>query len=117
MSLATAVSAAAAAQTKSRDLYLGQTPPGETPQVFAAGTVSMEGSREYCLALTPDGREIYFNRAGVGVMVCIWSLTRANGGWGDVRYLFFTRNTADGGDIYWVSAAIIERFRETSLQQ
>jgi hypothetical protein len=289
MFLATVADASASSQARLRGPYLGQTPPGDTPQVFAAGIVSMKGSREYCLALTSDGREIYFNRAGVGVMACIltesgwtqprvaefsdrfpggevhvtpdgrhllmnryarlaegetggiWSLPRANGGWGDARflipqgmratstrdgaiyatdiagyrvegrdggiiarwirrdeeyrrdadpgggvntpaveahpfiapderylifnspraggkgegdlyvsfrradgswggavnleplnsaaadwcatvspdgrYLFFTRNSADGGDIYWVSAGIIERFRETSLRQ
>lgn len=280
---------AAAAPSRLQGPYLGQTPPGDTPQVFAPGIVSLEDAREYCLAMTPDGRELYFNRAGVGVMTCIltgsgwaqpqvaefsgrypggevhitpdgrqllmnrfaglaegetggiWSLPRVNNGWGDARflipqgmratstregaiyatdiagyrvegrdggiiarwtrrdeeyrretdpggsvntsaieahpyiapderylifnsqrpdgkgegdlyisfrradgswgaavnmeplnsasadwcatvsadgrYLFFTRNTPDGGDIYWVSAGIIERFREASLRQ
>ncbi len=45
--------------------FLGQTPPGMEPQVFAPGIVSTElNTRD--IAITPDGREIYFcvNAAG-----------------------------------------------------
>jgi len=39
--------------------YLGQTPPGMEPEVFAPGIVSTElNTRD--MAITPDGREIYF---------------------------------------------------------
>jgi hypothetical protein len=54
-------------------LYLGQKPPGMTPEVFAPGIVSSFDALEYGMAFTPDGREFYFNRSGVGVMVCTWS--------------------------------------------
>jgi hypothetical protein len=53
--------------------YLGQKPPGDVPQVFAKGVISLEKGHEYCLTMTPDGREIYFNRAGSGIMVCSWT--------------------------------------------
>lgn len=39
--------------------YLGQTPPGPVPQVFAPGIVN-SGLYTRDLAMTPDGREIYF---------------------------------------------------------
>jgi len=39
--------------------YLGRTPPGEEAEVFAPGVVST-GLYERDLAITPDGREIYF---------------------------------------------------------
>jgi hypothetical protein len=39
--------------------YLGQTPPGAVPQVFAPGIVNA-GLFTRDLAMTPDGREIYF---------------------------------------------------------
>jgi len=39
--------------------YLGQTPPGPKPQIFAPGIVST-GMYERDLAMTPDGQEIYF---------------------------------------------------------
>ncbi|MCU0237127.1 MAG: glycoside hydrolase [Acidobacteria bacterium] len=39
--------------------YLGQTPPGSVPQLFAPGIVAT-GMHTRDLAMTPDGREIYF---------------------------------------------------------
>lgn len=52
--------------------YLGQKLPSNMPEIFAKGIVSLEDQNEYCLAMTPDGKEIYFNRSGVGIMVCSW---------------------------------------------
>ena len=56
-----------------KDRYLGEEPPGKNPRVFARGIISQENAHEYCMAMTPDGKEIYFSRAGVGVMVCSWT--------------------------------------------
>jgi Tol biopolymer transport system component len=39
--------------------YLGQRPPGETPELFAPGILS-HGFHERHLTLSPDGTEIYF---------------------------------------------------------
>jgi hypothetical protein len=50
--------------------YLGQKPPGMTPEIFAPGIVSSSEALEYGMAFMPDRREIYFNRGGTGVMVC-----------------------------------------------
>jgi hypothetical protein len=50
--------------------YLGQKPPGMTPEIFAPGIVSSSEALEYGMAFTPDGREFYFSRSGTGVMVC-----------------------------------------------
>jgi predicted alpha/beta superfamily hydrolase len=41
--------------------YLGQTPPGMTPTLFAPGVVSTEVS-ELNAAFSPDGNELYFTR-------------------------------------------------------
>lgn len=38
--------------------YLGQTPPGDEPELFAPGIVS-NGMRNRDIAITPDGNEIY----------------------------------------------------------
>ncbi len=43
-------------------MYLGQTPPGTEPQVFAPGIVSTRGGHEFSITFSPDGRELYFNR-------------------------------------------------------
>jgi hypothetical protein len=42
--------------------YLGQTPPGPVPQVFAPGVISVEGSSERSLSLSPQGDELFFTR-------------------------------------------------------
>jgi hypothetical protein len=42
--------------------YLGQEPPGLTPEVFAPGIVSTRGGHEFSCTFSPDGREFYFNR-------------------------------------------------------
>ncbi len=42
-----------------RGPYLGQKPPGTTPELFAPGIVST-GYSERIAAFTPDGRELYF---------------------------------------------------------
>jgi hypothetical protein len=52
--------------------YLGQSPPGRTPEVFAPGIVSTT-AHEYHISFAPDGREIYFSRSRVGTLVTRWS--------------------------------------------
>ena len=42
--------------------YLGETPPGLTPELFATGLVST-GGFERDVAITPDSQEIYFGLA------------------------------------------------------
>jgi hypothetical protein len=48
--------------TMSSGPYLGQEPPGMTPEVFAPGIVSDPSLFEYCGTFSPDGSEYYFNR-------------------------------------------------------
>lgn len=45
-----------------RGAYLGQTPPGMAPELFAPGIVSTRAS-ELNAAFTPDGNELYFTRS------------------------------------------------------
>lgn len=42
--------------------YLGQTPPGMKPEIFAPGIVSDPNSSEYSGTFSPDGLEYYFYR-------------------------------------------------------
>jgi len=41
-------------------LYLGQTPPGNTPQIFAPGIISIPGRMEYGISISPAGDEMLF---------------------------------------------------------
>ena len=56
--------------------YLGQTPPGPVPEVFAPGILSTT-AHEYHVSFAPDGREIVFSRSRVGSLVSRWE----DGGW------------------------------------
>ena len=51
--------------------YLGQKPPGMTPEIFAPGIVSTVDAPEFSGTFSPDGREYYFFRfaSGAGMMV------------------------------------------------
>lgn len=42
--------------------YLGQTPPGLTPQIFAPEMVSTPGTKELSCTFSPDSTEMYFYR-------------------------------------------------------
>lgn len=42
------------------DLYLGLIPPGNTPEVFAPGIVSLPGRNERVITFSPSGHDIFF---------------------------------------------------------
>jgi len=46
--------------SQTADLYLGLTPPGYTPEVFAHGVVSLSTRNERVLTISPSGHEIFF---------------------------------------------------------
>jgi hypothetical protein len=62
--------------------YLGQTPPGAEPVLFAPGVVST-GLYDRDVAITPDGREIYFSVAGPGYawMTILFARRLPDGSW------------------------------------
>jgi hypothetical protein len=61
--------------------YLGEKPPGLTPELFAPGLVST-GGFERDVAITPDGREIYFGLAGPSYQYSTIVVTRlVDGRW------------------------------------
>jgi len=61
--------------------YLGQTPPGLTPQVFAPGIVSMEGAMDFAASFSPDGKELYFTRRLDGQENVLYETHLLNGVW------------------------------------
>ncbi len=42
--------------------YLGQTPPGDEPEVFAKGTVSVDGKNTHAVQFSPDGKRFHYLR-------------------------------------------------------
>jgi hypothetical protein len=49
--------------------YLGQKPPGTTPEIFAPDIISSKNAIEYIITFSPDLSEIYFTRDGIGIML------------------------------------------------
>lgn len=63
--------------------YLGQPPPGTTPEMFAPGVVSRPDFFEHSAALfSPDGTEVYWSAKPNDRRYCtIYFMTMANGIW------------------------------------
>jgi hypothetical protein len=61
--------------------YLGQTPPGTTPQIFAPGIVSSPDFSEYSGTFSGDGKEYYFYRFSPSSESEILYSRFANGEW------------------------------------
>jgi hypothetical protein len=76
---AAAVLAQSAVHPKLVGAYLGQEPPGLTPEVFAPGVISTADFREFSGAFTPDGKEYYFFRFADGAGMMVTKLT--SDGW------------------------------------
>jgi len=91
--------------------YLGQKPPGMVPEIFAPGIVSSSEALEYGIAFSPDGKEFYFNRSGVGVMVCSWT----DAGWSaPVKAPFFEKHKGGAVHImYDGKRLLLNRYPET----
>lgn len=93
--------------------YLGQTPPGDEPQLFAPGIIST-GLIVRDLTMTPDGTEIYFGVVtGFFNHATIAYTKMANGRWTrpevapfatDTRYMNMEPHiTPDGQHLYFLS--------------
>ncbi len=52
--------------------YLGQKPPGKTPEIFAPGIIST-GFSERIAAFTPNGRELYYVMTGAPYSVILFT--------------------------------------------
>jgi hypothetical protein len=93
--------------------YLGQTPPGDTPKVFARGIVSTDYQEHGSPSFSPDGNEVYWysnRRPGLENkqwLSFIMTMRRENGRWSapyvapKKRFLIFT---TDGRRAYFSSA-------------
>ena len=74
--------------------YLGQSPPGNTPEVFAPGFISTE-KRELNSVFTPDGKEFYFSIQTPGKGYSIWYTREEDNGWIKPRIAPFSSKYSD----------------------
>ena len=75
--------------------YLGQRPPGETPELFAPGILS-HGFHERHLTLSPDGTEMYFSMTDDNyILHRIVGLKLRNGTWSSPKLVSFSSDFSD----------------------
>ena len=72
--------------------FLGQTPPGDTPEVFGPGFVTT-GMYTRDLAMTPDGTELYFGVLLGPVAAIIQTRMRPDGAWTTPEVAPFSRDS------------------------
>jgi Tol biopolymer transport system component len=88
--------------------YLGQRPPGLTPEIFAPGIVS-SGSHDLNITISPDLSEIYFTRSGPDWFSAILVSKNSQHGWSKAEPLKFPGSmqshypfiTPDGKTMYF----------------
>ena len=94
--------------------YLGQEPPGMTPEIFAPGLISLPGERELNAVYSPDRRTFMFTRAVDGVFKMFFSDRQDDGTWQQPRMAPPSRTypghadadmafSPDGGWVYFIS--------------
>ena len=74
--------------------YLGQKPPGMTPEIFAPGIIST-GYHDGCITFSPDGRELFYHFGGLDRMV-ILHMKRVNNRWTAPQIASFSGKYRDG---------------------
>ena len=71
--------------------YLGQTPPGATPEIFAPGIVSLNGRYEHSVSFSPDLDEIYFSAVQNKGNASVYFSKLENNKWTDLKKTNFTK--------------------------
>lgn len=82
-----------------RGPYLGQKPPGITPEIFAPGIISTGFHDDYGPAISKDGNEIYFRIWGKPHAI-IWVIKRVDGNWGKPEIAPFSGQYEDTGFVF-----------------
>lgn len=92
--------------------YFGQTPPGNTPTLFAPGIVSLNDRHESMITFSPDGRECYFTVSKDPWMdVQIMGTVYQDSGWTMPSKVSFITNfgfcpsiSSDGNKFFFISS-------------
>jgi hypothetical protein len=80
-----------------RGAYLGQKPPGKTPEIFAPGVLNNDVMGAFCSVFSPDGNEfycVYYEKKDEdsGGLAC---MKRINNVWTKPEHLHFNSTTFD----------------------
>ena len=106
IALLTALSGGCARGSESsviRGPYLGQRPPGKTPEAFAPGIVSRAGFHLHSsLTFSPDGKEIYFTKyvSEPEVQGTIWRMKQEGDVWADAEIAPFSGVYSDDSAVF-----------------
>ena len=92
--------------------YLGQKPPGNTPEIFAPGIISLDDRHESMITFSPDGKECYFTVSknpwnDVQIMETVYQ----DSGWTTPEKASFINNvgfcpsiSSDGKKLFFISS-------------
>ena len=83
--------------------YLGQTPPGDTPKVFAPGIVSTKSLEHSSPTFSPDGTEIYWSKIDFPLEEnknVIMHMKYKNGKWSEPEPVWFNGKAETGIPFY-----------------
>ena len=75
--------------------YLGQKPPGLTPEVFAPGIVSINGRSEGAISFSPDLDELYFGAGSKNEKPAIYFSKLEGNKWTPIEKAAFTKGKKD----------------------
>jgi hypothetical protein len=73
--------------------YLGQTPPGSTPEIFAPGLVSLTGRRDTKAVFSPDGQECFLGTVLNSTFTLLYTKVDSGGHWLDFVEADFLNKT------------------------
>lgn len=73
--------------------YLGQNPPGKTPEIFAPGIISLDNRLETYPTFSPDGKEMFFSVVNSAWNIgTIFNSKLVNGNWTQPDTAIFSKN-------------------------
>jgi hypothetical protein len=73
--------------------YLGQTPPGSTPEIFAPNLVSITGRRDTKVVFSPDGQECFIGTVISNTFTLLYTKVDSSGHWMDPAEAGFLNKT------------------------
>jgi hypothetical protein len=85
-----------AAKKIPNELYFGQSPPGNSPELFAPGIIST-GANELSITISPDLKEIYVSRSSPNWATSIVMFKKTSTGWSGPELAPFIKGL---GDVY-----------------